>query len=216
MPRPITEPPKVTTAQRCEALVIALQRYRETVCGDYDETLHDVIGRVATVGSLGKADLGALLLWKRIRIGSWATKLLCMADTDVRRVTGKAVAAAGDQELKVADAARLARRALIDLPGAETGDAFASVVILVAAPDRMAVYDYHAHLGLWRVGLLLEEKPGLYGRYMELVEQCRAELLEHGQGKWTAREVDLALFTHGEHETLPRPRPWRQRKGNRP
>ncbi len=47
------------------------------------------------------------------------------------------------------EAARRARQALLELPGAKTADAFASAVILVAAPDRMAVYDYHAHLGLW-------------------------------------------------------------------
>jgi hypothetical protein len=64
----------------------------------------------------------------------------------------------------VPEAARTARQALLDLPGAEVGDALASAVILVAAPDRMAVYDYHAHLGLWRVGLPLEGKSGLYFR----------------------------------------------------
>jgi len=59
----------------------------------------------------------------------------------------------------------------------------------------MAVYDYHAHLGLWRVGLHLEERSGLYFRYMEQVGQCRAELLEQGHRSWLAREVDLALLT---------------------
>lgn len=180
---------------------------------EYDETLHDVIANVAAVGSLGKSDLGALLLWKRIRVGAWAKKLLGMADTDVREITRKAVVAARDPEANVADAARLARRALIELPGAGIGDAFASAVILAAAPERMAIYDYHAHLGLWRLGLRLDEKPGLYGRYMELVEQCRAELREHGYGEWTAREVDLALFPHGQDESRPRTRPWRDKLG---
>jgi len=32
---------------------------------------------------------------------------------------------------------------------------------------------------------------------------------QHGYGKWTAREVDLALFTHGQHRGFPRPRPWK-------
>ena len=106
-------------------------------------------------------------------------------------------------------AARCARQALLDLPGTKTTDAFASAVILVAAPDRMAVYDYHAHLGLWRVGLRLDEGAGLYYRYIALVEQCREELAKHGYGKWTAREVDLALFTHGQHRGFPRPRLWK-------
>ena len=204
-----TQPPNLTLTQRCSALAAALDRYHETVCDEYDETLHDVIDRVATTGSLGKMDLGALLLWKRIRIGAWAEELLCKPDSDVRRITAKSVAAARDQALTVPKAARCARQTLLDLPGTKTTDAFASAVILVAAPDRMAVYDYHAHLGLWRVGLRLDEGAGLYYRYMELVEQCREELAKHGYGKWTAREVDLALFTHGQHRGFPRPRLWK-------
>lgn len=199
----------MTSAERCRALVTALQQYRATVCDKYDETaLPDVIGRVATAGSLGKADLGALLFWKRVQTGAWVENLLCMADADVRRITAQSVAAARNLQLPVPDAARLARQALLDLPGAKSGDAFASAVILVGAPDRMAVYDYHAHLGLWRAGLRLVERPGLYFEYMKLVEQCRAELLQHRHGEWTARQVDLALFTYGEHRGLPRPRPW--------
>jgi hypothetical protein len=201
----------MTPAERSRALVTALQRYRDTVCDKYDEPLHDVIGRVATAGSLGKADLGALLLWKKIRIGPWAEDLLCMADADVRKTTAQAVAAARDEQLTVPNAARLARQALLELPGAKSGDAFASAVILVGAPDRMAVYDYHAHLGLWRAGLRLAPRQGLYFEYMKLLEQCRAELLRHGHGEWTARQVDLALFTYGAHRGLPRPRPWSSR-----
>jgi len=203
----------MTAAQRCNVLNAARQEYREKTCNEYDETLHDVIARVAAAGSLGKSDLGALLLWKRIQVGAWANKLLCMADKDVREITRKAVVAARDPEVDVAEAGRLARRALIKLPGADTGDAFASAMILAAAPERMAIYDYHAHLGLWRLGLRLDERPGLYGRYMTLIEQCRAELREHGDGEWTAREVDLALFTHGMDKSRPRTRPWRDKPG---
>ena len=63
-------------------------------------------------------------------------------------------------------AARRARQALLDLPGANTGDSFASAVILAAAPDRIAVYDYRAHFGLWLVGLRLADGSRLYYRYM--------------------------------------------------
>jgi hypothetical protein len=207
----VPELPTMTVEQRCSTLDFALRQYRATACDAYDETLSDIISRVEIAGSLGKSDLGALLLWKRIRIGPWATKLLSTPETGVRKTTGNAVAAARDTELRVPDAARLARQALLDLPGAQTGDAFASAVILVGAPDRMAVYDYHAHLGLWRVGLRLHAGPGLYHRYMGLIEQCRTELLAHGHGQWTGRDVDLALLTHGQHRGLPRPKPWRQR-----
>jgi hypothetical protein len=34
-------------------------------------------------------------------------------------------------------------------------------------------------------------------RRLDRAPQCRAELLSHGHGNWSAREVDLALFTHG-------------------
>jgi hypothetical protein len=197
----------MTSEQRCVALAEALKRYLETVCPEYDETLQDVIGRVATAGSLGKTDLGALFFWKRIPTGPWAEKLLSMSDSTVRRITAAAVTAARDQQLTVPQAARRARQALLVLPGAKTGDPFASAVILAAAPDRMAVYDYRAHLGLWLVGLRLADGSGLYYRYMELLEQCRSELLEHRHGNWTAREVDLALFTLGKHSG-PRARPW--------
>lgn len=47
---------------------------------------------------------------------------------------------------------------------------------------------------------------------MTLVEQCRAEVREHGYGDWTAREVDLALFTYGQDESRPRTRPWRNKR----
>lgn len=203
----------MTAAQRCRALADARQKCRAIMPKEYDETLRDVIARVAAASSLGKSDLGALLLWKRIRVGAWANALLCMADEDVRDITGKAVVAARDTEVDVADAARHARRALIKLPGARIGDAFPSAIILAAAPDRMAIYDYHAHLGLWRIGLRLNEKPGLYARYMALVEQCRAEVREHRYGDWSAREVDLALFICGEDNSRPRTRPWRDKPG---
>lgn len=194
--------------QRCTALAEALKQYREAVCPEYDETLQDVINRVAAAGSLGKTDLGALLLWKRIRTGPWAEKLLSMPDSEVREITAAAVTAARDHQLTVPQAARRARQALLELPGTKTGDPFASAVILAAAPDRMAVYDYRAHLGLWRAGLRLTDGSGRYYRYMELIEQCRAELATHGHGNWTARDVDLALFTLGQHRG-PRPRPWK-------
>jgi hypothetical protein len=76
-----------STKQRCATLAEALKRYHETACPEYDETLRDVIGRVATAGSFGKTDLGALFFWKRIPTGAWAEELLCMSDSDVRRIT---------------------------------------------------------------------------------------------------------------------------------
>ena len=46
--------------QRCAALAATLKQYRETAGDKCDETLHDVSGHVATAGSPGKTDHGAL------------------------------------------------------------------------------------------------------------------------------------------------------------
>jgi hypothetical protein len=68
--------PSIAPTQRSATLAAALEQYRATECPEYDETLHDLIGRVAAIGSLGKTDLGALLLWKRIRVVAWAEELV--------------------------------------------------------------------------------------------------------------------------------------------
>jgi len=60
----------------------------------------------------------------------------------------------------------------------------------------LAVYDSRAHRGLSRLSLQLNHRPGRYGRYMALLEQCRQELAASGQA-WSAREVDLALYQLG-------------------
>jgi hypothetical protein len=160
-----------------------------------------VIDRVATAGSLGKADLGAVLLWKRIASGGWKETLLGMPDAEVRSVTARAVAAARDCTLSVPQAASAARGCLASLPGMITGDSWASAVIFVGSPGRMAVYDQWAHKALLLLGLELTHRSGRYSRYMALVEQLRAELREHGHHEWTAREVDQALYWHGKHAT---------------
>ncbi len=189
----------MTPEGRCAVLTAAHQGYRAKVSPFYDESIHEVIDRVSALGSLGKADLGAVLLWKRIESGRWKETLLCLPDAEVRSVTAHAVAAARDRTLNVPEAAREARSCLAALPGMGTGDAWASAVIFVGAPGRMAVYDRWAHTALGLLGLELTDEPGRYGRYMALVEQLRAELRKHGHGTWTSREVDQALFWHGKH-----------------
>jgi hypothetical protein len=62
------------------------KQYRETACEEYDKPLHEVIGHVARVRSLGKAG----------------------PDSEVRRITAAAVTAACDQRLTVPQAAPLA------------------------------------------------------------------------------------------------------------
>jgi hypothetical protein len=163
----------------------------------YDEVLEDVANRIMVTASIGKADIGALLFWKRLRADtSWVRDLMTMRETEVRAVTAKAVSAARDQSLTVPQAASEGRRALAALPGFKTGDALASALLLAAAPKRMAVYDRRARAGLEALGLTISAKPGRYRRYMELVEALRSTANRHGH-IWTARDVDTALYWLG-------------------
>ncbi|MBB4761414.1 hypothetical protein ACFQFC_35210 [Amorphoplanes digitatis] len=175
----------------------ALSDYRARVSSHYDETLHEVIERVASAGSLGKLDIGALYFWKRIPQGKWAADLMVLPESTVRAITAKAVVAASDPTATIPNAGRAARAALRPLPGFKTGDALASAAIVAAAPDRMAVYDRRAHKGLKRLGLKLANGSDRYSRYMTLIEDLRAELNSHGFGTRTAREIDLALYWLG-------------------
>lgn len=178
-------------------LVGSLATYRQHVSRAYDEVLDEVAGRIAVVGSIGKADIGALLMWKRLRADTrWARELSDMRDADVRAVTGPAVAVVRDVNVPVVDAARAGRGLLSPLPGFRIGDALASAVLVAAAPHRMAVYDRHAQSGLTSLGYDLSSEPGRYGRYMGIVEELRALGLEH-DSEWTARDVDLALYQLG-------------------
>jgi hypothetical protein len=193
----MNEPCPMTPAQRCEMIVAALAGYRATVPDCYDEPLYEVIERVERTSSLGKLDIGALYFWKRIPRGNWGLKLLTMPEAQVRAVTTAAVQAARNESLTTPEAAAAARTALSPLPGMRSGDALPSALILAAAPSRMAVYDRRARQGLNKLRLPLSDGAGRYRRYMELIEQCRAELLEQRAEKHTAREVDLALYWLG-------------------
>lgn len=166
--------------------------------GFYDEVAHEVAERVVASGSIGKLDIAALVAWKRLRADtSWVKALMFLPDVKVRAQTALGVQAARDTKRDVPEAAASARSALTGLPGMRTGDAVASAMCFVAAPERMAVYDRRAHHGLTLVGLELDHRRGRYGRYMRLVEQCRLELADH-KHTWTARQVDLALYQLGE------------------
>lgn len=169
----------------------------------YDEVFIEVADRIRTTASIGKADMGALLFWRRLHADTpWARDLMGMPDSKVRAVTERAVAAVNDLSFSVPDAAFAGRCALSPLPGFEKGDAFASALLLAAAPKRMAVYDRRAHTGLEALGRSLSAAPGRYKRYMELVEDLRSIAQRHGHG-WTARDVDVALYWLGGPNRLP-------------
>ena len=137
-----------------------------------------------------------LSFWKRLRVDTpWVTKLLEWPEPDVRKVTGRTVAAArrGD----IIKAAGDAREMLRELPGFGQGTALASALLTAAAPTRLAVYDKRARSGLQMVELeLADGAPRFYSRYMTLIEQCRAEGADVGD-RWSGRDVDLALWILG-------------------
>ncbi|PXY28439.1 hypothetical protein BAY60_16105 [Prauserella muralis] len=163
----------------------------------YDEVLREVAARIAATGSIGKADIGALVLWKRIRADTrWARRLGDMPDQQVREATAAAVAAANDDRLPVADAGRQGCAELRKVPGFRHGPALASALLTAAAPDRMAVYDRRAMTGLSRLGLELTGWNDRYGRYLHRIEVLRAVAAEYGED-WRARDVDIALYHLG-------------------
>jgi len=175
----------------------AREEYRAAVPATYDEVLVEVAQRAEKSGSLGKADIGALVVWKRLRADTgWVSELMATPEAKVRAVTTRAVAAARDVSLRRGEAAQQGREALWELPGFQHGAALASAVLTAAAPARMAVYDRRAQQGLEHLGFSLGPVRGRYGRYMDLLDH----LLAHGgpgtEG-WRAREVDTALYWLG-------------------
>lgn len=182
-------------SQVWETLRAAYTAYMAATSPAYDQVLKEVADRIQAIGSIGKADIGALLFWKRLRANTpWVSELMTWQEPKVRAVTEKAVRAVTDVSLSVPQAASAGRRELKPLPGFRTGDALASALLLAAAPERMAVYDRRA-----RAGLNILHRPllrGRYGRYMELVEELRSIAKQHGH-VWTARDVDVALYWLG-------------------
>lgn len=185
---------------RVGQLVQGLSSYRGSVSSHYDEVLAAVSASVDEAGSVGKADIGALVLWKRISASTvWAARLNAMSDEEVREHTGRAVAAVRDRGLSNADAAGAGRAALSPVPGFKSGDALASAVLVAAAPRRMAVYDRRAQAGLERLGLVLSSARGRYARYMGVIDALVAEAAADGE-VLSPREVDMALYWIGGSE----------------
>lgn len=181
-----------------ESLIGALHEYQAKVTPSYDEVLNEVTAHAQQTGSLGKTEIGALVVWKRLNASTkWATRLMNTPNAEVRAVTAAARQAADDTTTDIEAAARAARAKISVLPGFRTGDALASAVLCALVPHRLAVYDRRAHAGLRSLGVELSDVSGRYGRYMVAVEQLRARTLESGH-ELTVRDVDLALYTLGK------------------
>ncbi|MER5863221.1 hypothetical protein [Kitasatospora sp. NPDC002040] len=178
-------------------LATARTSYLAATAPAYDEVLWEVARRAEKSGSLGKADLGALVTWKRLSARTrWAAELMAVPDLRVRAVTGRALAAVRDPSVTRGEAARAGRAAISALPGFRSGDALASAVLTAAAPARMAVYDKRAQRALESFGLTLTSASGRYGRYLDLLDQLLREPGTFG-ADWTARDIDLALYWIG-------------------
>lgn len=183
--------------QAWDTLISARAGYLADVSAHYDEVFHDVAQRTERAGSLGKTDIAALVVWKRLSAQTrWVTDLMSQPDTHVRAVTERAVTAVRDTTLTRSEAARTGRGIIAELPGFRTGDALASAVLTAAAPQRMAVYDRRVQHALDPLGLTLTPAPGRYGRYLQLLD----DLLHHGGARadgWSARDIDTALYWTG-------------------
>lgn len=165
---------------------------------NYDDVLCEAAAHIEAAGSAGKADIAMLVTWKRIRVNkNWAVPLFSKTEAEVREVTGRAVAAARHPHVNITQKARECRSQLQELPGFGHGPALASALLCAALPDDFAVYDRRARKGLAAVDLALPGNPPDYGRYTELIEQCRSEARSLGQN-WSGHEVDLALYTLGK------------------
>lgn len=185
------------SAPTWETLSQSHAEFQAETSPNYDDVLHEIHDRIKSTSNIGKADIGALLFWKRLRADTrWVRGLMIMSDHEVRGLTNAAVVAVNDEALTVPEAAAIGRSKLSYLPGFKTGDALASALLLAAAPHRMAVYDRRAQVGLEALGLSLSPAPGRYGRYMDLVEGIRSDAAFYGSS-WTARDVDVALFWLG-------------------
>jgi hypothetical protein len=206
-------PAGAETAALCgrawDVLIPARAGYLAAVSPHYDEVLHEVAQRTEHTGSLGKTDIAALVVWKRLAAQTrWVPALMSLPDTHVRAVTERAVTAVRDTALTRSEAARAGRSIVSELPGFRSGDALASAVLTAAAPKRMAVYDRRVQHALHSLGLTLTPTPGRYGRYLHLLD----DLLKHGGTRaddWTARDIDTALYWIGKptQETTAQPHP---------
>ncbi|MGW9436141.1 hypothetical protein [Streptomyces sp. NPDC055607] len=182
-----------------DVLISARATYLASVSPHYDEVFWDVAQRVERAGSLGKTDIAALVVWKRLSAQTrWVTALMSLPDSQVRAVTEQAVASVQNLSLSRGEAARAGRGAISELPGFAKGDALASAILTSAAPTRMAVYDRHVQRAINSLGLTLTDHPGRYGRYMDLLDTLLTQSGERADG-WTARDIDTALYWTGKN-----------------
>lgn len=163
----------------------------------YDEVLREVAARVASWGSIGKADIGALVVWKRsTATAPWSKRLMNMPESDVRDVTAQAYTLANDPSKSIPEAGDEAHHQLSSIPGLGGGGAIASAVLLAMSPSRMAVWDRRVNKSLRALGREAKGRRHRYRSYLEIVVDL-VEAMQGAAGDDHAvipREVDLALY----------------------
>lgn len=170
----------------------------------YDEVLRAVSARAAAEGSLGKADIGGLVLWKRITAqATWATRLMNTPESDVREATAAAYQAANDTSESIPMASQAAWAAMRPLPGMGGAGALRSAVLLALSPTRMAVWDRRVAESLTALRRLPKYGNGFYGRYLTTLIDLAAHMDTSNPNRHhTPRDVDLALFHIAGNPTL--------------
>lgn len=181
----------------------------------YDEVLREVSSRVADQRSIGKADIGALVVWKRsTATAPWSKNLMNTPDSKVRAVTAKAYTLVNDTSKSIPDAGDEARQLLRGVQGLGSGGAIASAVLLAMGPTRMAVWDRRVGKSLKAIGRKPKGRRHHYKNYLEIVLDLVKAMQEATDDGHTVipREVDLALYhAAGKPEVLDRLRradPW--------
>lgn len=170
----------------------------------YDEVLLEVQAAADYSGSIGKRDIGALMLWKRLNLSTrWTRALNELSDHHVRTITASALQLARETTYSIPDAAGLARQALLDLPGCGTSSqAVPSTILTACAPERMSVYDTRVVTALKQ--LRFSGPIDHYRHYMTVVYSL-VDAVNNDRGlHWRPRDVDKALFMLGSRNA-PRP-----------
>lgn len=174
----------------------------------YDEVLREVSSRVVDQGSIGKADIGALVVWKRPNATSpWSRNLMNTPESQVRTVTAQAYALVNDASKSIPEAGGEARQLLRRIPGLGGGGAIASAVLLAMSPTRMAVWDRRVNESLKAMGKSPTGFRHRYENYLETVVDLAdaMQLVARDSQAVLPREVDLALYhAAGKPEVLDR------------
>lgn len=162
----------------------------------YDALLDEVSVRIAKAGDAGHLDIGALVFWKRVRVGKWVEAFLETPEAVVRATTRAAFAGGLTEGQR--------RAALGSLPGFRTGTfALGSAVLCAWQQDEYPVLDIHSVATLRKMAPSCPCNLGSYTTYVAAVRAIRDEINRQalpvpGTGNatrpWNARDVDKALF----------------------